>query len=146
MTMPQNSNIRLPRGHRFRPKLDLTVMAPNHDRDPLGSILKPMGSHWSQKMGQNRKIITMPQNSNFRLPRGHRFRPKLDPTVMVPNHGVDPLGSILGPMGFHWGQNMGQNLKKLLCLKIRILDYPAVIDFGQNWTLRLWCQITVWTP
>ena len=117
--MPQNSNFRLPRGHRFRPKLDLTVMAPNHGGDSLGSILGPMRSHWDQKMGQNRKKITMPQNSNFRLPRGHRFRPKLDVTVMAPNHGGDPLGAILGPMRSHWGQNLGQNRKKLPCPKMR---------------------------
>ena len=54
----------------------------------------------------------MPQNSNFRLPRGHRFWRKLDLTVMAPNHGGDPLGSILGPMGSHWLQKMGQNCKK----------------------------------
>ena len=41
--------------------------------DPLGSILGPMGSHWVQKMGQSHKKITMPQNSNFRLPRGHQI-------------------------------------------------------------------------
>ena len=101
--MPQNSNFRLPRGHRFRPKSDLRVMAPNHGGDPLGSILGPMGSHWVKKMGQNRApkkfSTTMPQNSNFRLPRGHRFRPKSHLTVMAPNHGGDPLGSILRPMG-----------------------------------------------
>ena len=87
----------------------------------------------------------MPQNSNFLLPRGHRFQPKLDLTVMAPNHGGDPLGSILGPRGSHWDQNMSQNGKKLPCLKIWIFDYPAVIDFGQNLTLRLWRQITVGT-
>ena len=38
---------------------------------------------------------------------------------------------------------MGQNRKKLPCLKIRIFVYPAVIDCGQNLTLRLWRQITV---
>ena len=87
----------------------------------------------------------MPQNSNFRLPRGHRFRPKFDFTVMAPNHGGDPLGSILGPMGSHWVQKMGQNRKKLPCPKIRIFDYLAVINFGQNSTLRLWRQITALT-
>ena len=87
----------------------------------------------------------MPQNSNFRLPHGHRFRRKLDLMVMALNHSGDTLGSILGPMGTHWGKKMGQNRKKLPCPKIRIFDYPAVIDFGQNWTLRLWCQITVGT-
>ena len=49
-------------------------MAPNHGGDPLGSILGPMGSHWVQKMGQNRKnchdpkveFLTTPRSSNFR--------------------------------------------------------------------------------
>ena len=254
--MPQNSNFQLPRVHPFRPKSDLTVMAPIHDGDPLGSILGPMGSHWVQKMGQTVKNyhapkfefsttprssisakirpygygaksrwgpprvhlgangvplgqkkwvktvknyhapkfefsttprssisakiqpygygaksrwgpprvhletngvplgpkngskpwkITMPQNSNFRLPRGHRFRPKSDLKVMTPNHGGDPLGSILGPMGSHWVQKNGSKRKKLPCPKNRIFDYPAVIDFGQNPTLRLWRQFTVGT-
>ena len=40
-------------------------MARNHGGDPLVSILGPMGSHWGQKMGQNRQKITMPQNSDF---------------------------------------------------------------------------------
>ena len=66
----------------------------------------------------------MPQNSNFRLPRGHPFRPKSDLMVMAPIHCVDPLMSILGPMGSHWVQNLGQNRKKLPCPKIRIFDYP----------------------
>ena len=48
---------------------------------------------------------------------------------MTPNHGGDPLGSILGRMGSHWVQKMGQNRKKLPCPKIRIFDYPAVMDF-----------------
>ena len=87
----------------------------------------------------------MPQNSNFPLPRGHRFWTKFDFTVMAPNHGGIPLGPILGPMGSHWFQKMGQNRKKLPCPKIRIFDYPAVIDFGQNSTLGLWRQITVGT-
>ena len=144
--MPQNSNFRLPSGHRFRPKLDLKVMAPIHGGDPVGSILGPMGSHWGQKMGQNRKKLPYPAIRIFRLPLGHRFRPKLDLKVMAPIHGGDTLGSILGPMGSHWVQKMGQNRKKLPSPKIRIFDYPAVIDFGQNLTLRLWRQITVGTP
>ena len=88
----------------------------------------------------------MPQNSNFRLPRGHRFRPKSDLTVIAPTQRGDPLGSILGPMGSNRVQKMGQKRRKLPCPKIRIFDYPAVIDFGQNLTWRLWRQITVGTP
>ena len=90
--------------------------------------------------------ITMPQNSYFRLPRGHWFRPKFYFTVMGLIRSGDTLGSILGPMGSHWVQKMGQNRKKLPCPKIRIFDNPAVIDFDQNSTLRLWRQITVGTP
>ena len=57
----------------FSQKVEVTVMAPNHSGDTIESILGPMGSHWLKKMGQNGKKITMPQNSNFRLSRGHRF-------------------------------------------------------------------------
>ena len=86
------------------------------------------------------------RNSNFQLHRSHRFRPKFEFRVMAPNQGWDPLGSILGPMGSHWVQKMGQIRKKLPCPRIQIFDYTAVIDFGQNSTLRLWRQITVGTP
>ena len=48
---------------------------------------------------------------------------------MATNHGGDPIGSILGPMGSHWVQKMGQNHTKLPCPKIQIFDYPAIIDF-----------------
>ena len=51
---------------------------------------------------------------------------------MAPNHGGDPLGSILGPMESHWVPKMGQNRKKLPCPEIRIFCYPAVIDFSQK--------------
>ena len=98
-------------------------MSLNHGGDPLGSILGPMGSHWVQKMGQNRKKITMPQNSNFWLPRGH----------LVAN-GV-PLG-----------KKNGSKPKKLPCPKIRIFGYPASSIFRKKSKLRLWRQITVGTP
>ena len=59
---------------------------------------------------------------------------------MASNHGRDPLGSILGPMGSHWVKKMCQNRKKLSCPKIRIFDYPAVIDFSQK------MEVTVMEP
>ena len=75
-------------------------MAPNHGGDTLGSILGSMG----QKMTVKTVKITMPQNLNFSLLRGHRFWQKIEFTVIAPNHGGDPLGSILRPMGSHWGK------------------------------------------
>ena len=85
----------------------------------------------------------MPQNSNFRLPRGHRFFKKMEVTVMAPNHGGDTIESILGPVGSHWVKKMGQNRKKLPCPKIRIFHSSV---FRKKWKLRLWRQITVGTP
>ena len=176
-------------------------MAPNHGGDPLGSIMRSVGSHWGQKMGQNRKKlpcpkirilttprssiwaknridgygpkswwgtprvhlgsngvpsgpkngskrskITMPQKSNFLLLRGHRFGQKIEFTVLAQNDGGDLLGSILGPMGSHWGQKVSRNLKKLPYPKIRIFNYSAVIDLVKKSNLRFWHQITVGTP
>ena len=102
-TIAHNSNFRLPHGHRFRPKCDLTGYGAKSQWGPARSIPRvhlganrvPLGP----KNGSKQYKITMPKNSNFRLPRGHRFRPKCDLTVMAPNHSGDPLGSILGPMG-----------------------------------------------
>ena len=121
-------------------------MAPNHGGDPLVSILGPMGSHWVQKVGQNRKKFTMPQNSNFRLPRIQRFSQKMEFTVMPPNHGGDTLGSILGPMGSHWVKKMGQNVENYHAPKFELSTTPRSSIFPKKWKLRLWRQTTVGTP
>ena len=107
-------------------------MAPNYGGDSLGSILGPMGSHRVQKMGQSHKKLPCPKIRIFDYTAVIDFSQKMEVTVMAPNHGGDPLGSILGPMGSHWVQKMGQRHKKLICPKIRIFDYPAVIDFSQK--------------
>ena len=115
-------------------------MAPNHGGDPLGSILGPVGSHWVQKMGQNRKKLPCPKIRIFDYPTAIDFSQKMEVTVMAPNHGGEPLGSILGPVGSHWVNKIGQNCKKLPYPKIRILRYPAVIDFSQK------MEVTVMAP
>ena len=106
-----------------------------------------MGSHWVKKMGRNRKKLPCPKIRIFDYHEVIDFSQKMEVTVMVPNHGGEPLGSILGPVGSHWAKKIGQNRKKLPCPKIRIFDYPEVIDFSRKkWNLRLWRQITVGTP
>ena len=107
-------------------------MAPNHGGDTIESILGPMGSHWVKKMGRNRKKLPCPKIRIFDYQEVIDFSQKMEVTVMVPNHGGEPLGSILGPVGSHWAKKIGQNRKKLPCPKIRIFDYPEVIDFSQN--------------
>ena len=77
-------------------------MTPNHSGEPLGSILGPLGSHWVQKMGQNRKKLPCPKFGIFHYPAVIGFSRKMEVTIMAPNHGGDPLGSILGQMGSHW--------------------------------------------
>ena len=130
----------------FSPKMEVSVIAPNHGGDPLGSILGPMGSHWVLKMGKNRKKITMPQNSNFRLPRGHPFSAKMELTDMQPNHCGDTLGAILGPIGFHWVQKMSQNRKNFHAQKFEFSTSPRSSIFRKKWKLRLSLQITVGPP
>ena len=138
--MPQNSNFRLPRGHPFSAKkMEVTVIAPNHVGDPLGSILGPMGSHWVQKMGQNVKNYHAAKFELSTAPRSSIFRKQMEVTVIAPNYGGTP-------MGFHTVQKMGQNRKKLPCPKIRIFDDPAVIDFSQKMEVKVLAPIKVGTP
>ena len=218
--MPQNSNCRLPLGHRFRPKFDFKVMAPNHGGDPLGSILGsmgsqkwvktikipcpkfrifdyilvPMGSRWvkkwiktaknyhtpkfefsitprslisakiwlnsygaksrlgprrvslGKKMGQNRKKLPCPKIRIFHYPAVINFVQNSTLRFFGTKSRWGPSRVHIGANGSHWVKKMGQNRKKLPCPKIRIVDYPSVIDLGQNSTLRLWLKITVGTP
>ena len=81
----------------FSQNIEVTVMAPNHGGETLGSILGPIGSHWV-KNGSKPKILTMFRNSNFRLHRGHRFLAK---------NGSNGYGtkSRWGPPRVHLGAN-----------------------------------------
>ena len=106
----------------YSQKMEVTVMAPNHVGDLLGSILGPMGSHWVKKRGQNRKKLRCPKIIIFDDPSVIDYSQKMEVTVMAPNHDGDPLGAILGPMGSHWVPKMGQNRLKLPCPKIRVFD------------------------
>ena len=108
----------------------------------LGANGVPLGP----KMGQNGKELPCPKIRIFYYSARSSIWAKIEFMVMAPNHGGDPLGSILGPMGSYWGQKMGQKGKKLPCPKIRLFNYSAVIDLGKKSNLRLWRQITVGIP
>ena len=138
--MPQVRIFDYPAVIDFSQKMEVKVMAPNNGGDPLGSILGHMGSHWVKKIGQNHKKIPCPKIRIFEYTAVIDFSQKMEVTVMAPNYGGDPLGSILGPMGSHWDQKMGQNRKKLPGPKIRLFDYPAVIVFSQK------MEVTVMAP
>ena len=93
--------------------MEVTVTVLNNGGDPLGSILGPMGSHLVKKMGQSHKKLLCPKIRIFDYPAVIDLKKKMEVKVMAPNHSGDTLGSILGPMGYSWVQEMGQNCKKI---------------------------------
>ena len=127
------------RGHRFGQKIEFTVMAPNHSRKPLESILGPRGSHWGQKMGQNRKklpcpkirifdycaVIDLCKKSNLRLRR----------QITVGN----PWGLSWGQLGAIGTKKWVKTVKNCHAPKFEFLTTPpAVIDLGKKKNLCLW--------
>ena len=145
ITMPQNSFFRLPFGHRFFAKNGIYGYDGKSRWGPLRVHLGSMGSHQVKKMGQNRKKLPCPKIRIFDYPAVIDFSQAIEVMVMAPNHGGEHLGSILGPMGSHWVQKMGQNGKKLPCLEIEFSTTPRSSIFRKKWKLRLCCQITVGT-
>ena len=143
--MPQNSNCRRPRGHRFFSKNGSFGYAAKsrwgHPRVHLGANGVPGSKIWVKT-----KKIAMPKIRMFDDHAVIDFSQKMEVTVMAPNHSADPLGSIFGPMGSHWVQKMGQNRKKLPCHKIRIFNYPAVIDFSKKNGSYGYGAKTQWAP
>ena len=77
-------------------------MAPNQGGDPEGSILGPMGLIGSKKWSKPQKI-TMPENSNFWLPRGHRFSPKNGSYGYGAKSRLGPCRVALGANGVRLG-------------------------------------------
>ena len=120
----------------FLQKLEAAIMAPNHGGDPLGSILGPMGSHWVQKNGSKPQKITMPQNSNFRLPREHRFFAKNGIYGYGAKSRWGSRGLYLGANGVQLGKKNGSKPYKITMPQNSnfrlIFDYPAIIDFSKK--------------
>ena len=109
--MSQNSNFRLPRGHRFFAKNGSYIYSAKSrsglPRVHLGANGVPLG----KKMGQNRKKLPCSKIRIFDYPAVIDFSQKMEVSVIAPNHGGDPLGSILGPMGSHWVKKWVKTVK-----------------------------------
>ena len=135
-----------PRSSFFRKKWKLKLWR----QITVGTPSSPSWGQWgpigSKKWVKTVKNYHAPKFEFSINPRSSFFRKKWKLRLWRQITLGTPLGSILGPMGSHWVQKMCQNRKKLPCPKIRIFDYPSVIDFSQKWKLRLWHQITVGTP
>ena len=114
--MPQNSSFRLTRSHRFFTKNGIYCFEAKsrwgHPRGHLGANRVPQGP----KNGSKQKI-TMPQNSNFRRPGGHRLFPKNGSYGYGAKSRWGPPRVHLGANGVPLGKKKGQNRKKLQCPK-----------------------------
>ena len=107
ITIPQNTNFRLPRDHRFLPK-NGSYSYGTKSRWGLPRVHHGAnGSHWVQRIGQKRRKLPCPKIRIFDYPAIIDFSQKIEVTVMAPNHGGEPLGSIMGLMGSHWVQKIG---------------------------------------
>ena len=178
----------------YSQKMEVTVMAPNHDGDPLGAILGPMGSHWVKKwvktvknyhapkfefstthwffwkngsygsdakswwgpprvhLGANGSKkwvktvkITMPQNSNFRLPHGHRFFAKNGSYIYSAKSRSGLPRVHLGANGVPLGPKNGSKRENYHAPKFEFSTTPRSSIFPKKWKLRLWRQITLGT-
>ena len=108
----------------------------------LGANGVPLGL----KNGSKRKKLPCPKIRIFDYPAVIDFSQKMEFTDMQPNHCGDTLGAILGPIGSHWMQKMGQNCKNYHAPKFEFSTTPRSSIFRKKWKLRLWRQITVGTP
>ena len=129
----------------FSQKMEVTVMAPNQGWDPLGSIFWPMGPIGSKKRVKTVKAYHAPKFEFSTAPRSSIFLKKMEVTVMAPNHGGDPLWSILVRMGSHWVQKWVKIVKNSHALKFEFSTSPRSSIFHKKWKIRLWHQITVGT-
>ena len=129
--MPHNSNFRLHPSHRFFAKNRNNGYGAKSRLAPSRVRLRANGVPLDKKkMGQNHKKLPCPKIRIFDYPAVINFSQKMEITVMVPNQAGDPLGSILGPIGSHWVQKLGQNLTKLPCAKSRW--GPPSVHLGAN--------------
>ena len=115
-------------------------------------ILGSIGSHWVQKYPRSSistKIRLYGQHRK-KLPYKFEFSttPRSSISTKIRLYGYGAKSRCRPPRvhfvanGVPLGPKMGHYRKKLPCPQIRIFDYPAVIDFDQNSTLRLWHKIT----
>ena len=145
--MPQNSNFLLFGGHRFFVKSGSyrygAKSRTGHHRVHLGANGVPLGP----KNGSKPLKITMSQNSNFQLPRGHRFFTKNG------SYGYGTKSRWGPPSGPSWGlwgpigsKKCVKTVKNYHAQKFEFSITPRSSVFRKKWNLRLWRQITVGTP
>ena len=132
ITMPQISNFPLPCGHRFFAKNGSKGYGAKswwgHPRVHFGANGVPLG----KKNGSNRKKLPYPKIRIFDYHADIDFSLKMEVTVMAPNQGGDPLGSILGPMGSHWVKKWVKTVKNYRASKFEFSTTPRSSIFRKK--------------
>ena len=113
-TMPQNSHFPLPRAHQFFAKNINLGYGAKSRWGPFKIDLGANGVSFGKKMAQNRKRLPWPKSRIFDYPVLIDFSSKMEVADMATNHGGEPLGSILGPMGSHWVQKWIKTVKNTM--------------------------------
>ena len=102
------------------------------------TVGNPLCPSWGQcgPIGAEKWVKTV---KNYHAPKfeflttfGHRFGQKIEFTVMAPNHGGDPLGSIFGPMGSHWGKKWVKTVKNYHAAKFEFLIISRSSIWAKN--------------
>ena len=104
-----------------------------HHRVHLGANGVPLGP----KNGSKTSKITMPQNSNFRFPHGHRFFPKNRSYGYGAKSRRGPPRVHLGAVGSHWVRNCANTVKNYHAPKCEFSITPRSSVCRKKWNLRL---------
>ena len=144
--MLQNSNFRRPCSHRFFAKNGSYGYGAKSRWGPPRVHLMANGAPFGKKKGQNRKKLPCCKIRIFDDPAVIDFSQKMEVTVMARNHGGDPLGSILWPMGPHSVKKRVKTVKNYHVAKFEFSTTLQSSIFRKKWKLRLWREITVGTP
>ena len=130
--MPQNSNFLLLRGHRFGKKSNLWLWRQITVGNTWGPSWGQLGSHWEQKMGQNRKQLPCPKIRNFDystvIDLGKKSNLRLWRQITV--------GNTWGPFSGQWGpigkKKWVKTVKNYHAPKFEFLTTPCSSIWAKN--------------
>ena len=143
--MLENSNFRLPRGHRFFQKNGSFGYSAKSQRGPPWVHLGANGVPLGKKNGSKPLKITMPQNSSFQLTRSHRFFAKNGSYIYSAKSRSGLSRVHHGANGVPLGPKNGSIRENYHAPKFEFSTTPRSSIFPKKWKLRLWRQIRLGT-
>ena len=144
--MPQIRIFDYPAVIDFSQKMEVTVMSPNHSGEPLGSILRPVGTHWVKKWVKTVKNYHAPKFEFSITPRSSVFAKNGSYGYGAKSRWGPPRVQIWGKWGASGSKKWVKTVKNYHAPKFECSITPRSSIFPKQWKLRLWRQITVGTP